>query len=314
MPQPTRTQTPVICIGGATGTGKTELAISIATRLNGSIINADSRQFYKDFPIITAQPDAEEQKAAPHRLYGTMLTDEKLSAGKYARIAKTEITHQINEGKTPILVGGTGLYFKALLQGIAPIPDIPPDIHQKWIRKYIDDGGLALHQLLAANDRQAAARIHPNDRQRLTRALEVFDATGKSISDWHASEDAISEYHYFFIGIDIPLQQLEKKLKLRIDKMLAAGAVEEAKAAYRHNSNFAAPGWSGIGCAELYKYISGQMDLAQACELWLKNTRSYAKRQLTWFRGDKSMSWFSPDNLQAATLAACAWHEEQNKL
>ncbi len=292
----------LVCLAGPTGAGKTAAALALADALPVSVINADSRQVYRDFPIITAQPSDEERAHCPHLLYGFLPTEAKLGAGEYVRLAANAIAEEREKGRLPVLVGGTGLYFKALLEGIAPIPDIPPEISAHWQRRCEEEGSVALHVLLAEYDPEYAAKIHPNDRQRITRALEVRQATGKSFSWWHARPVPPSPYAVCNIGIELPMAELEPLLKRRIDLMLQAGALEEARAALLRCPDPDAPGWSGIGCIEVHAYLSGKISLDECRALWFKNTRAYAKRQNTWFRADKTLCRFRPG--QTAELVA----------
>lgn len=283
------------CIMGPTGAGKTAATLALAEALDISVINADSRQTYRDFPVITAQPSPEEQRRCPHLLYGFLATEDKLGAGAYTRMAKEHITGETAKGRQPVLVGGTGLYFRALLSGIAPIPPISPETSRFWQERCEAEGSPALHALLTEKDPAYAAKIHANDRQRVTRALEVLEATGKPFSWWHARELPEGPYRPCKIGIGISLRELEIPLLERIDAMLGMGALEEAEKAHARCSDPRAPGWSGIGCAEIYQYLEGKITLDECRSLWFKNTRAYAKRQLTWFRADPHIRWFSPE-------------------
>ena len=284
----------LVCLSGPTGAGKTAAALALADALPISVINADSRQVYRDFPIITAQPSVEERARCPHLLYGFLPTEEKLGAGEYVRLAAAVIKEENEKGRLPVLVGGTGLYFKALLEGIAPIPDIPPDVAAHWQTRYEKEGGAALYALLAERDPIYAAKIHPHDRQRITRALAVWQATDKPFSWWHARPLTPAPYTACKIGLELPMADLEISLKKRIELMLQAGALEEAKAALLRCPNPEAPGWSGIGCSETYAYLNGTINLDQCRSLWFKNTRAYAKRQNTWFRADRDIRRFAP--------------------
>ena len=282
------------CIMGPTGAGKTAASLALAERLDISVVNADSRQVYRDFPIITAQPTREEQECCPHLLYGYLPASEKIGAGAYARVAAETIATEFAKGRQPLLVGGTGLYFQALLSGIAPIPPVSAEIFQKWQKLLLREGSPVLHTLLREKDPLYAARIHPNDKQRVTRALEVLEATGKPFSWWHGRSLPASSYIACKTGIALPLSELEAPLARRIDCMLEAGALDEARKALESCPDPAAPGWFGIGCAELYRHLTGELSLDDCRALWLKNTRAYAKRQLTWFRADPDIRWFRP--------------------
>jgi tRNA dimethylallyltransferase len=258
------------------------------------IINLDSRQIYRDFPIITAQPSAKDQALYPHLLYGCLATAEKLGAGEYARLAQDVILKTLDNGGLPLLVGGAGLYLDALLKGMAPIPEIPPEISAHWQEECAAKGSPALHALLTEHDPLYASRIHPNDRQRVARALEVWKFTGKTFSWWHAQPVAAPLFQPIKVGVSLPLAELEPMLNVRIEDMLTLGAVEEARTALEHCPDPDAPGWSGIGCNELLQYLTGRLTFEECLNLWRHNTRAYAKRQNTWFRADAEITWFAP--------------------
>lgn len=285
---------PLVVIAGPTGTGKSNLALAVAQEFSGVVINTDSRQIYADFPIITAQPDAAMLSAAPHKLYGVLPCNEKLNAGAYAEKAAHEISAARARQETPILVGGTGLYIKTLLSGIAPIPAVPKEISLRWQEKLVREGASVLHAFLAEKDPQTAARLHPNDGQRITRALEVWDSTGKPLSYWHSLPVPPSPYRALFLCVDMPLALIEPRLEARVDAMVAAGAVEESKAALARCDDPKAPGWSGIGCAELYAHLKGEMDFTACKAAWTHNTRVYAKRQITWFKRETGAVRIAP--------------------
>lgn len=276
---------PVICLAGPTGCGKTAAAIELAQALDAEIVNADSRQVYADFPCITAQPSAEERAACPHHLYGFLPTEARISAGRWAEMAADAVRRLHERGKRALLVGGTGLYFQTLLRGIADIPPVVPEISARWTQRLAEEGPERLHAELGRLDPAYAARIHPHDRQRIVRALEVQDATGKPFSWWHEHAMSAPLCAGPLFSLAPTLDWLEPRLARRIDLMLAEGALEEARAARRRNDDPAAPGWSGIGCAEVLAHLRGELSLADCRALWLRHTRAYAKRQLTWFRG-----------------------------
>lgn len=276
---------PVICLAGPTGAGKTALAIELANSLGAEIINADSRQLYADFPVITAQPTAAEQAGIPHHLYGILPTTEKTTAGQWADQAATLAADIAGRGKMPLLVGGTGLYFQAILRGIAQIPDLDQEVVKRLEQRFADEGGRALYQELANLDSDYARCCHPNNRQRLLRALAVCQSTGKSFTWWHRNAMPAPLCAGPLLFLDYPLDQLARRLDARIDVMLDAGAIKEAKLAWQKCQDPDAPGWSGIGCAEILAWLLGQVGFEECRRQWLANTRAYAKRQLTWFRG-----------------------------
>jgi tRNA dimethylallyltransferase len=304
--------TRVICLVGPTGAGKTAAALHLARTFGAGVVNADSRQVYRDFPVITAQPSPEERAVCPHLLYGFLPSTEKISAGVWTDKATAAIDalrrdESRRDGLLPLLVGGTGLYLKTLLDGIAAIPRVDPAIGARLERQCDDLGAPALHARLAAIDPEYAARIHPNDRQRAVRALEVHEGTGRTLSWWHARPVPPPRFAALRMGMDMSLDELTPRLDRRIDLMLEAGALDEARAARALCDDPAAPGWSGIGCAELYRHLTGELTLAEARLLWLRNTRAYAKRQLTWFRADRRIRWVRPDDLDAMAALAAAF-------
>ena len=285
---------PVVCLAGPTGAGKTAASFALCEAFAGVVINIDSRQVYRDFPLVTAQPTPAEQARYPHYLYGFLPTEEALSAGAYVRQSTPVIAAAHERGKLPVLVGGTGLYMNALLRGVAAIPAVPETVRAGLQERYEKEGGLVLYALLQSIDPPYAAKIHQNDRQRVTRALEVYEATGKTLSWWHSRPLPPSPYSPIMLGIRRSLGELEPILQKRIDLMLHAGALDEARLAKAICNQAGAPGWSGIGCAELYCYLEGAISMDECRSLWLKNTRAYAKRQLTWFNADKGITWFGP--------------------
>lgn len=299
---------PILCLLGPTGTGKTAAAIAVARRMAASVINFDSRQVYADFPIITAQPDEVERAACPHLLYGFLATDERMTAARFVELALEAIAGVHAQGRLPILVGGTGLYLRSLLSGIAPIPEIPDDIRRAVLERVRAQGPQRLHAELAKTDPDYAARIHPNDTQRNARAAEVLLATGRTMTWWHTRSDhAPAPFDALKVGLRLPLAELEPHLAGRIDAMLAAGAVDEARQAFARHPDPEAPGWTGIGCAELLAFLRGQTTLGQARALWIKNTRAYAKRQMTWFAKELGIRWFAPGENQAVADCVADW-------
>jgi tRNA dimethylallyltransferase len=285
----------VICLSGPTGTGKSDAALHLAETFDGVVVNADSRQVYRDFPLITAQPGQAASARRPHALYGFLDAHERMSAGRWAALAGETVRAALAAGRPPILTGGTGLYLRALLDGLADIPPVPEAIHEAILRACKEDGPAILHEQLRRVDPVSAARLHPHDRQRIVRALEVHEATGRPLSWWQAERTPPGPpWRVLRLGLDLPLPELAPLLARRIDRMLEAGAVAEAEAALSRCPDGAAPGWSGIGCAELFAYLRGELDMDALRRLWLANTRAYAKRQMTWFRADARLTRFKP--------------------
>ncbi|MCR5813832.1 MAG: tRNA (adenosine(37)-N6)-dimethylallyltransferase MiaA [Desulfovibrio sp.] len=296
MPNAADHPLPVLCLAGPTGAGKTDLALRLAERLTCEVINTDSRQIYADFPIICAQPSAQEQAQCPHHLYGVLPTQEKISAGQWCEMAESCIREVLGRGHVPLLVGGTGMYFHTLLHGMAPIPAIDPALRKRLEDRVDREGPEQLHAELALCDPDYAAKIHPHDRQRIVRALEVAEQTGQTFSWWHAQK-ALQRpaVHGPLFVFQASMAWLEPRLKRRIDQMLALGALAEAKKAYQHCSDPEAPGWSAIGCAELLAFLQGRLSFEDCLSHWYQNTRAYAKRQNTWFRGRKEAIFFTAE-------------------
>ena len=300
----------VICLVGPTGTGKSQLALDIAERFHGVIVNADSRQLYRDFPLITAQPSSQDRTRCPHELYGFLSIDENYAAGRWAEEALQRIAQICQKGRLPLLVGGTGLYLRALLRGIVSIPPVPEAIARRIDGQFTAGEGATLYNRLATIDPAYAAKIHPNDRQRLVRALAVFEATGHCFSWWHAQTPPPPRLHAIQIALGLPLDELTPRLVSRIDVMIRQGAVDEAAEAKKKYDDPSAPGWSGIGCTEMYRYLSGELSMDEARTLWIKNTRAYAKRQLTWFKAEPQLHWFRPEVMADAETLAARWLDQ----
>jgi tRNA dimethylallyltransferase len=293
-----------LCLLGPTGAGKTEAALALAEAFDGAVVNFDSRQVYRDVPITTAQPSPEEQARCPHLLYGFLPCMETISAGIYAETAASAVRELLATGITPILVGGTGLYLRALLEGLAPIPEVPPQIRDKVLAEWDLIGGDAMHERLRLTDPAYAAKVHPNDRLRVTRALEVHEATGRTFTKWHNAAVKALDIPCLKMGISMDKDSLDRRLKARIEVMLHAGALEEVRLAMRTCPDPGAPGLSGIGCAELAAHLLGGIDFDEARALWLSNTKAYAKRQMTWFKKEPGVHWFGPG--EAAALVELA--------
>ena len=302
-PSPT-SPVPVLCLAGPTGSGKTAAAIMLAQALGGEVINADSRQVYADFPIITAQPLPQERAACPHHLYGFLPTQEKIAAGAWAEQAAALAKAVYARGHIPLIVGGTGLYFKTLLHGIAEIPPVDAAISAALTAQCQERGSAALYAELQTIDAAYAAKIHPNDRQRIVRALEVAQGTGHTFSWWHKHGTQKALCCGSLFGLHITLEGLTPRLDSRIDAMLAAGALQEAQQALLACPDAHAAGWSGIGCAELHAHLRGTLPWQEARALWMKNTRAYAKRQLTWFKAQSELQWFAPSDATGLLAAA----------
>jgi tRNA dimethylallyltransferase len=276
--------TPIL-IAGATASGKSKLALDLAHTHGGCIINADSMQVYRDLRILTARPSLEDEAAVPHLLYGHVPAAEPYSVGRYVTDAARAIACVQARGLRPILTGGTGLYFKALLEGLSPIPSIPEDVRAHWRTQAGTAGPAALHGLLAQRDPVMADRLEPSDTQRVVRALEVLEATGRSLSDWQLkpgtpviAADAIK------LLVSRPRAELHARADARFDAMVEAGALEEAAALDALRLDPALPAMRALGVAPLIAAARGQIALEEAVAQAKAETRKYIKRQETWFR------------------------------
>ncbi len=281
---PTRKQT-VLIVFGPTAAGKSALALRLAEALEGTIINADSMQVYRDLSILTARPGPAELARVPHHLYGVLPGDRPCTAGLWRGLALEQIEATLAEGRRPILAGGTGLYLKALREGLASVPEIPASLRAATSEAYDKMGGEAFHARLAERDPEGAARLHPNDRQRLIRAWEVLEATGRTLAGWQSgtAEDG-APYRFATIVILPDRAVLYRRCDERFSAMLAAGALEEVRALLACSYDPRLPVMKSLGVPELAAHLRGEISLEAAADTAQRKTRRYAKRQLTWLR------------------------------
>lgn len=296
----------LVCIAGPTGSGKNNLALELSRHIDLEIINFDSRQVYADLPIVTAQPGIEDQNRVPHHMYGFLKLWDRISAGAFVDLAVQEIAGVRSRGAVPFLVGGTGLYLRALIYGLADIPQVPREIAEAIEEMYNKQGIEALRQELQEVDPEYCSRISSGDRQKMARALGVYRATGTAFSQWHRNQSRQPRFRALMMGIRTGLDRLAPVLEKRISKMIEQGAVEEVKRAWNKcGRNAHCPAFSGIGCRELAGWLRGETDFEQARRQWLTNTRAYAKRQLTWFAREKDFYWLdSHDDPGAVKILA----------
>ena len=287
-----------VLIAGATASGKSALALALAEELGGSIINADSMQVYRDLRIITARPTPAEEARVPHLLYGHVDAAENYSVGRWCVEARAALAAAERAGRLPIVVGGTGLYFKALTQGLAAVPPIPADIRSAVRSRLKDEGIAPLYAELSDRDPATAQRLRPGDRARITRALEVVLATGHSLTDWHRDgmEPALDADAAVKIFLDAERAELYRRIDARFEAMLASGALDEVRALGRRGLDPALPAMKAHGVPWLLRAIAGEIDLAAAAEEGKRDTRRYTKRQATWFRHQlPDWTWVTPD-------------------
>jgi tRNA dimethylallyltransferase len=275
-----------LLIMGPTASGKSALALVLAERIGGEIVNADSMQVYRDFRILTARPTPEEEARVPHHLYGCVDAGELYSTGRWLADARAAIDAVEARGATAILVGGTGLYFKALTQGLADIPGADPELRAALRERAAHEGAPALHAELARLDPQTAARLEPNDAPRILRALEVYETTGESISSLQAAtRPALSRERWAGLALAPDREGLYAAINARFDAMLAAGALEEVRAFAARRLDPALPAMKAHGAPALMAHLRGELSLAEAAEIGKRDTRRYAKRQFTWIVG-----------------------------
>lgn len=278
----------IIC--GPTASGKSSRGLALAREKNGVIINADSLQIYKELPTLTAQPSDQDKAEIPHRLYGILDSNFQCTAGAWREMALQEINAALKTGMTPILVGGTGFYIKALIEGLSPIPEIPEAV--RVIAEDLMDhlGAEAFHAALSEKDPVMGSRLHPNDRQRNMRAWEVLAHTGKSLADWQALPKMEPDSSLIFdIEIILPEREiLYRNCDRRFELMIEEGALKEVEKLDEDIMagcvDLDAPVTNALGFKELQQHLNGEMDLPTAILLGQNSTRHYAKRQMTWFR------------------------------
>lgn len=274
-------------IAGPTASGKSALALALADSLGGTIVNADSMQVYGGLRIITARPSLGEESRAPHVLYGHVDAGEIYSTGRWLADVAEAVKAIAAAGRVPIIVGGTGLYFKALTQGLAAVPPIPPDIRAAVRARLEVDGIAPLYVELTARDPVASARLMPLDRARIARALEVVLATGRSLTDWHKEglPPLLDAERAVKIFVTCERKELVTRIEQRFAAMMEAGALDEVRALAARNLNPLLPAMKAHGVPWLIRHLKGELPLDEAVEGSIMDTRRYAKRQLTWFRG-----------------------------
>ena len=277
---------PVIVIGGATASGKSGLALGIAESVGGEIVNADSMQVYRHLKIVTARPDARDEARVPHHLYGTLGLGERCSAGAWRDSALQAIAACHEASTVPILVGGTGLYLRALMTGFHRMPAVPQEIRDRLNERLRRQGPGVLHGELRAVDPDTAHRLNPADGQRIVRALEIFQHTGKPLSDWQSgqTDSAPEGLRFLKIVTAPPREELYSVIDDRFDWMIGAGAVEEVEALLDAGPAEDFPPLKAVGVPPIRAYIRGEIGRERMSELGKRDTRRYAKRQGTWFR------------------------------
>jgi len=276
----------VVLVGGPTASGKSELALRLAETCDGVVINADSMQVYRELRILTARPGPAEEARAPHVLYGMQPAAQACSAARWCDLARGEIAAAEAAGKLPILVGGTGLYFRALIEGLAPVPEIPAATREEVRKLHRDLGPAAFHAALTQCDPAMAARLQPGDTQRVIRAFEVRQATGISLADWQERPGGAAKLTqaYAMVVLEPPRAELYARCDARFLAMLQQGGLTEVAALEALGLDPALPAMKALGVPELRRHLRGEITLKEAVVAAQQATRRYAKRQTTWFR------------------------------
>lgn len=286
----------VLAIVGSTASGKTAVSVELAKKIGGEIVSADSRLIYRDFDIGTAKPTAEERCGIPHYMIDIIPPERLYSAGDYKKDASEAVEKIISKGRIPIVVGGTGFYVRSLLGGL-DIPDVPADENfRAEMDKFVEDyGRQALYDKLAAIDKTTADKLHYNDNVRVTRALEIFHATGKTMSE--ISSMSKPPYEVFYAGLNaLDRAYLYDRANRRVDKMIESGLVDEVHRLVQKYGR-TLPILKTLGYKEICEYFDGKISLEEAVGLIKKHTRNYAKRQLTWFRANPEIHWYYIDEM-----------------
>lgn len=298
---------PVVFIVGPTAVGKTEAAVKLAQKINAEIVSCDSMQIYKGMEIITSKPALSLRKKIPHHLLDLISPAKVYNVAKYRKEALKKVKEIIKKGKVPLFVGGTGLYISLLIDGIFECRAQDNAIRNRLFNESGRFGSKGLYARLKRVDPKAAAKIHPNDARRIIRALEVFETTGKRISDLQKQRQGLSkDYDVKIFCLDMTREKLNKRIDARVEKMFAKGLVQEVKKLLKLKLSRTAS--YAIGIREIKGYLAGEYDLDQAKRLMSKSSRLYAKRQLTWFRKDKRINWIKVDfNEKPKDIALKIW-------
>ncbi len=289
---------PAVCIVGPTASGKTRLAVEVARQFPAHVISVDSAQVYRGMDIGTAKPTAAEQAQTPHALLDIVDPASCYSAGQFRRDALREMTLATGNGRLPVLAGGTMLYFRALWRGLNALPERDAELRSKIDERAREVGWTALHAELAERDPQAASRIHPNDSQRIQRALEVLELGGQPLSDQQSGETAPAAFQFLKLAVAPASREvLHGRIARRFREMMAAGLLEEVRALRdRGDLTARSPSMRAVGYRQLWRYLDGEIDLEQAVADAITATRRLAKRQMTWLRSEPELTWLDPED------------------
>jgi tRNA dimethylallyltransferase len=287
-----------VLIAGPTASGKSALALELAQSTGGTVVNADSMQVYRDLRVITARPSPEEEARVPHRLYGHVDAAVNFSAGHWVVDAAAALEETRAQNRLAIFTGGSGLYFKALTRGLSAVPPIPVEIRDGVRARLERDGVEALHAELARRDAVSAERLKPRDRTRIARALEVIEATGRSLTDWHRDglPPLLPPGTFRALFLEPDRDALYMRIDARFDAMLKAGALQEVAALAARGLDPLLPAMKAHGVPALIRHLRGEITLEEAAVIGRADTRHYAKRQFTWFRHQlPEFEWMKPE-------------------
>ena len=293
----------VLIILGPTAVGKSKLAIELAKRLDGEIISADSMQVYFGMDIGTAKPSKEELEEVPHHLINIIPPDKNWSVSDFVSNAKSMIEDIIKKGKLPIVVGGTGLYLNALIEGYAfPMIKANKEVRERLEGEAKAYGSLHLYEKLKKVDPDAAEKIHYNDLKRMIRALEVYELTGKPMSKMQAKDEESLPYELVIVGLDMDRKKLYEKIEERVDQMLKSGLIAEVQGLIKEGYDKKLTSMQAIGYKEVAEHLHGKYTLDELINILKQNTRNFAKRQMTWFRRFKNVNWFDVEKMSIGDI------------
>lgn len=279
-------QNPVLIIAGPTASGKSALAVAAAKALNGVVLNCDSMQIYKDIPIIAATPSQKEKQQVEHRLFELYDVTKRGNVVEWLDLCVTEIRNLWAEQRLPVVVGGTGMYIDALINGVTPIPEVNPNVRDDLRQRLQTEGLTRLYIELKAKDAAIAGKLNPNDKTRIVRALEIIETTGRKVSEWYKMPllKKLPEADFAVVKIVPEIDVIEQRCRARLDKMAANGALDEIAGLLKRGIDETLPAMKALGVPELAQAVKGEMLLSDALESAKLHTRQYAKRQRTWLR------------------------------
>ncbi len=284
--------------------GKTELSLQLAEKIKGEIVSADSRQVYRFMDIGTAKPSLEQRRRVPHHFIDIRNPDEYYSAGEYGREARTCIDHLLAAKRPPIVVGGSGFYIRALVDGLFAPSCSDPEVKAQLRARMAEEGLPALYQQLQTVDPIIAARLHANDAQRIIRALEVYQLTDKPISSFHQGDEQPAAFTPLFFGLIRPRQDLYQRIEQRVDAMLSEGLIDEVRELQKMGYSMELNALRTVGYQEVWQYLCGILKYEEMVDAIKLHSRQYAKRQLTWFRRDPRIHWFDLEQFSREEVIA----------